>query len=360
MNSPPNIQVLSYDDLRQRRLWRQLCDSFEVIDIFFYPEYCRLFELHGDGKPYLFVYYDAFKGKVIYPFLKRSLHDLVRGKQSGLDIYDITSPYGYTGYLRDQKSVDMNNFYDNFHAYCQQQQIISEFIRFNPLLENASYAPFQVNMLQERETVFMDLKQDEETLWLSLEPTCRNKIRKAHKNNVSIIEDSSFSNLEIFFNLYTDTMKRLNAHSYYFFSKDWFSELIILLQNNVKLFHACYNGNIINSAFFIFNNKFINYFLSGSLHSERNLAANNILLYEVALWAKKMGIEYFHLGGGYKPNDSLSRFKASFSPLRAKYYIGGVIHQSDYYNYLCDLVKPIVKCGQNLPFFPLYRQSQEY
>ena len=29
----------------------EYANSFENIDIFYFPEYSRLFELHGDGKP---------------------------------------------------------------------------------------------------------------------------------------------------------------------------------------------------------------------------------------------------------------------------------------------------------------------
>ena len=70
---------------------------------------------------------------------------------------------------------------------------------------------------------------------------------------------------------------------------------------------------IITSAIFIFHNTYINYFLTGSLYEMRHLAANNLLLYEVALWAKSNGMKYFHLGGGYHGEDSLYRFKESFS-----------------------------------------------
>ena len=332
MISKPYFELLSYEDPDQRQKWRRICESFENIDIFYCPEYSKLFELHGDGKPYLFVYHDSSEDLVIYPFLKRPLSEIIRYQKVNGNLFDITSPYGYTGYLRNNNTINMEAFYHCFHDFCKNNNIVSEFIRFHPLLNNVTYSPCQVKILQERETIVINLMQDSDKIWSFIQPSCRNKIRKARKRNIVILKDDNFNNLDCFYNLYIDTMYRLNAHDYYLFSRAWFHLFIDLMQNNTVLFHAYCDQEIINSALFIFNNTYIHYYLSGSLFEMRNLAANNLLLYEVALWAKNRGIKYFHLGGGYQPNDSLSHFKSSFSPYKTQFYIGGVIHQPDTIN----------------------------
>lgn len=358
MTIKPYCELLSYDDPNQRHQWRELCNSFDDIDIFFFPEYARLFELHGDGKPYLFVYHNA-EGMVINPFLKRPLTEIYQYHNKSRNLFDITSPYGYSGYLRSNNKINMDDFYNCFHNYCVNNNIVSEFIRFHPLLNNISYSPKKVGILQERETVVIDLKQDIELIWSYIQPNCRNKIRKARKNNILIYKDDKFNNLDIFYNLYADTMSRLNANNYYFFSKKWFYSFIDLMKDNVVLFHASQDNKIVNSAIFIFTDIYIHYYLSGSLYDMRKLAANNLLLYEVALWAKNKGIKYFHLGGGYQPNDSLFYFKSSFSPYKNKFFTGGVIHQPANYKYLCELRIKIDGIEQNSKFFPLYRVPKE-
>ena len=125
----------------QREKWRGICNSFEKIDIFYYPEYLRLFELHGDGKPYLFVYYESKDDVVIYPFLKRSLREIHQFHNLPKNLFDITSPYGYGGYLRKNNNINMEQFYVYFCNYCKENNIVSEFIRFNPILNNILYAP---------------------------------------------------------------------------------------------------------------------------------------------------------------------------------------------------------------------------
>jgi hypothetical protein len=360
MKNKPFYEILTYDDPLQRQKWQEICNSFDNVDIFYYPEYSRLFELHGDGKPHFFIYHIPPDSLVIYPFLKRPLNELIKYKNINKNLFDITSPYGYNGYLRNNSSIDMEKFYNCFHSYCIDNNIVSEFIRFHPLLNNVSYSPAQVKILQERETIVIDLSQTNEKIWSSFQPSCRNKIRKAQKNNITISKDDDFSNFEIFYELYNETMNRLNATDYYFFAKGWFYSLIDLMKENIVLFHAYHAQEVINSAIFIFNSNYINYYLSGSLFQMRNLAANNLLLYEVALWAKSKGIKYFHLGGGYQPNDSLSHFKSSFSPYKTKFYIGGVIHQPANYKYLCDLRLQENELQSESNFFPLYRLPQEF
>ena len=45
----------------KRDKWAEIYRSFDDIDIFYLPEYAKLFELHGDGEPFLFIYYQSKK-----------------------------------------------------------------------------------------------------------------------------------------------------------------------------------------------------------------------------------------------------------------------------------------------------------
>ncbi len=357
MISDSRIEVLAYDDAEQRQKWRRLIDSFENIDVFYYPEYCKLFELHGDGKPYLFVYMDPYYNLVIYPFLKRSLKGFLIDTNNNLNLFDITSPYGYSGYICNNENLNMEDFLNIFHDYCKENNIISEFIRFNPLLSNVSFSPKKLNFFLERQTVVIDLRKSKEDIWSSFKSNCRRNIKKALKSNVSIVLDDNLKDIDTFYNIYTITMQRLNAVPYYYFSRNWFYALKELLKDNVVIFHAKHEGKIINSALFIYNAKYIHYFLGGSLSEKNEYRGNNLLFYEATLWAKERGLQLFHLGGGYQPNDSLARFKESFSPYILKYHVGGVIHHRYYYDYLVDLMFKNKQIDNNINYFPLYRLS---
>jgi len=348
-------ELLSYSNQIERTKWRNICRKFDIIDIWYYPEYLRLFELHGDGEPFLFVYYETNEKMVIYPFMKRPINRIPGFQEVNPDLFDISSPYGYGGYLRNNDLVNMENFSHCFREFCRENNIISEFIRFNPILQNVEYAPKNVDIKQYNQTIVIDLSLTENDIWLKMNQTCRNKVRKAMKNNLYIYFDGNFDYIKIFYNLYIDTMRRLDAYEYYFFKENWFDNLINLLKGKIFLFHAYHNDVIVTSALFIVKAPFIHYFLTGATYEMRHLAATNLLLYEVALWAKKKGLKFFHLGGGYSPDDSLFRFKASFSPWRKDFYIGGVVHHPEYYDYLCNLRFKGKEIQQEMNFFPIYR-----
>lgn len=353
----PYYELLAYGDPEQREKWRTIYNFFNDIDIFYYPEYSRLFELHGDGIPYLFVYYESPDDLLIYPFLKRTIKEIPEFKKSSEDLSDITSPYGYGGYLRQNSNINIEKFYCIFREFCKGANIVSEFVRFHPLLHNEIYSPKDIEIRLNNETIVIHLFEENDKIWAEMMPRCRYSIRKAIKNNVIIIEDTDFKNLESFYNLYIGTMNKLGASDYYFFSKNWFYKLINLLKGKAALFHGYYQDKIINSAIFLYDKSYISYFLAGSLDDYRHLAGNNLILYEVALWAKKKGMKYLHLGGGYQADDNLFRFKESFSPHKYEYYVGRMIHNKRSYEYLCKSKYQRDYLIQKMDYFPLYRAN---
>ena len=234
--------------------------------------------------------------------------------------------------------------------------MVSEFIRFHPLIGNVAYMPDGVISYKFNETVVIDLTQSPDDIWGDLTSACRNKIKKARKLGVHVIHDELFENLDRFHELYTDTIQRLGAQEYYYFNLEWFYKLIDLLQDNVALLHAMYGDTIIMSGLFFYSDQYMHYYLSGSDYRMSHMAANNLLLYDAALWGKDRGLKYLHLGGGFQPEDNLFRFKASFSKLRTPFFIGNVIHNNEYYYYL-DAQRSLSEgtTVSDLQYFPSYR-----
>lgn len=357
MTSWPCYEVLSYHDPGQRQKWRAICDSFRDIDIYFYPEYAYMLELHGDGKAYCFVYYQSKEHLVIYPFLKRPINEIPIFTDLADNVFDILIPYGYGGYLRNSDSVDMNKFYMLFRQYCTENGIVSEFVRFHPILKNYLYCPDVVNIQLWNETVVIDLTQDEESIWKNMRQERRNKISRAKKYAINILEDKDFAYLDDFYFMYSETMNRVKAHNYYYFSKQWFYDMVHLLRGNIFLFNAFYQGSIIGSSIFLGTGAVLNNYLSGTKSEGRHMGSHNLLIYIVALWAKSQGIKYFHLGGGLEPDDKLFKYKTAFSPIRAQYYLGKVIHNHETYQYLSDRKLALLKDpSEKGDYFPLYRQ----
>lgn len=326
-------------------------------DIYFTDEYCEVYEKNGDGILTKF-FLDTDEGKVIYKFLKRKIDISINDYE---EYYDITTPYGYGGPLIlecEEHNMEklVQKFKSKFYEYCKENNIIAEFIRFHPIIENHRYMEAYIDISNIRSTICMDIS-NEDDMWNDISPTSRNKIRKAIKNNVKIDIDYSCTYLEEFLTLYEMTMKKNSAKNYYFFSREFFENNILLLKENIMIFRAILEEKCICSILVLKYGDYIHYYFSGSLEEYKNIGANNLLLYEIALWGSKNGFKKFHLGGGYSgDDDSLFKFKKSFSKNgELKFFVGKKIYNKDVYNLLVNVHQKSTNKKIDYLYFPAYR-----
>lgn len=328
--------------------WNKIVDSFLERDIYFSHDYFASSLLLDKGEPVLF-YFENEEGRVAYPTLKRKIESISEAK-----LYDVTTPYGYGGILVDNLTGEkelFSQFRKSVDEYCTTNNIISEFIRFHPILCNQRNLD-DMDILHIRDTIEMKLQQGMDILD-EIPGKNRNMIRKAKKNGIVIREIDKDENMDDFLSIYYSTMKRNDATSYYYFKEEYFKEAFKLLDSNLHLFGAYIEGKMISASLIFTYGDFMHYHLSGTLKEYLSLGANNLLLFEVAEWGRKRGVKSLHLGGGYSGNeDSLYKFKKSFSKLEPlKFYIGKKIHNPKLYKKLV-IEKNIT---EDNGFFPLYR-----
>lgn len=330
--------------------WSTYLMQFNSMDIYFTPEYFKSALLIDEGEACLF-YFENDQGKVAYPFLKRKIKSDIYGS-----VFDITTPYGYGGQIYEIKG-DLRDlakdFNDAFLHYCNTENIISEFIRFHPLIENQNFATHFVDCQLIRHTLSMNLDSNLDKMDF-ITSKAKNHVRQAIKNNI-VVDEFSIEDIDEFIKIYTSTMDRKNATNFYYFEKDYFIELFKCLDGHIRLFGAKLGDKIIAMNIILNFGENIHYHLSGSYREYLNMGVNNLLLLEVADYYCKQGYENFHLGGGYEGDkDSLYRFKKTMSkrePL--EFYVGKRVHNNTVYN---DL---IVEKGilEDTNYFPKYRYS---
>lgn len=329
-----------------------------IKDIYFDLKYA---ELYKNSDEVIEEYSNKFKfGKVYYIFLKRKINTKIVEKY-----YDIITPYGYGGpFFYDYEKENLNDlvieFRKNFSAYCNEQKIVSEFIRFHPLLENYKYLNYDMEILSLSNTVYINLLNEEQIL-NDMDGKARNMLRKAIKNNVKILESTDEKNIENFIEIYYKTMQKNEATNDYYFTKDYFKKLFDLGTNKVKLFNAYLENEIISSTIILIGEDWIHYHLSGNTEIGYKLAANNLLLFEIAKWGVEKKYKKFHLGGGFGGDDSpLFKFKNSMAKNNlSKFFIAKKIYEKKIYEELnkeLEFEKPYL-VGKNLNFFPIYRRK---
>ena len=342
--------MLSVYTLEQGEKWDSTVRSFDKYDVYWLSGYVRAFQLHGDGEPLLFFYEDdTIRG--INVVMKRDIAEAPQfaGNLESGKWFDFSTPYGYGGWLIE--GSDPKTLFDEYEAWARENGIISEFVRFHPMIQNQKKCEAFYEVIGLGEVVHMDLSTPEQ-IWSNFSSKNRNVIRKAIKNDVKIYNGRSAELYETFKEIYDRTMDKDNADPYYYFEKEFYRSILDDLPDNAQLFYAEKDGAVIAASIMISANKRMNYHLSGSVRKYSSLAATNLLLYRAALWGCENGYRTLYLGGGVgSGEDSLFKFKrAFFKGELNRFYIGKKTYNREIYDKLTSLRGPTESS-----FFPKYR-----
>lgn len=345
--------MLKIYTLEQSMEWDGVVRSFTDCDVYYLSGYVKGFHAHGDGEPLLF-YYEAESLRGINVVMKRRIADdsHFAGKVSE-ELYDFISPYGYGGWLIEGVG-DIAPLLEAYDRWCRKNHIVSEFVRFHPMLQNHEAVAEAYEVVCPGSTVAMDLTS-QETIWADMTSKNRNMVRKAQKSGLKVYRASGPEIYEVFKEIYNQTMDKDHADGYYYFEPAYYQSVQEDLSRNAQIFYAqTEDGVIAAAAIMLGANGRLNYHLSGSRQELQRLAPTNLLLYEAACWGCENGYKTFHLGGGIGAReDSLFAFKKAFCRKEAHpFYIGKRIIDPEAYDMLVALRE---KPAQSA-FFPAYRE----
>lgn len=328
-------------------------------DFYFDENYGKLYEKSDNGTAVVFVHEDSY-GKVMHQFIKRRIPMELLEKEE--ELYDIVTPYGYGGPLITRvedgcKEKLVQSFKEEFSGYCAEQKIVSEFVRFHPIVENALdfkeiYAP-----VWDRNTLGTDLKSFEDPVQSEFSKSCRKSIRQALNKEVTYRITYQPEDLNGFREVYYSTMKRNEAADYYFFDDEYFDNCLKFYRKNILLIEVLYEDKIIAAGMYFLYNKTIHVHLSGTLTEYLYLSPAYVLRYALTCWGKENGFEMIHHGGGRTnaEDDSLFLFKKQFAKnTKFDFYVGRKIWMPDKYSEICANNG----ISENTAYFPAYRAKR--
>lgn len=316
--------------LKDKSLWKEYFERLiaQRKDVYFTPEYYSLYENYGDGEAMCFVF-EKEGELVLYPFLKNPITPL--GYQLDKEYYDIQGAYGYNGIISSTVNKEfIDSFWSSFDAWCKENDVVAEFTRFHPLLNNQLISSPNMKTFYSRHTVALDLSDDD--IWMhQISSKNRNMIRKAEKEGVTIVESKDY---DTFKRLYDGTMSDLHAEGFYFFPRSYYDEYKQTFVDNSLLCFAMLNGHVIAGSMFMFSDDYAHYHLSGRDREYSRYAANNLILWYAIRKAKERGCKWFHFGGGTtgEEDDSLLKFKKEFSKTETEFWIGKRVHCQTVYD----------------------------
>lgn len=353
-------QIISFAEPER---WERAYTRASCRDVYYLHAYAELCLCMGDGEPFLFVYEAEQGHHVCYAFIRRPLRALPFTADAGLEgeWYDIITPTcGYGGPLcAEPREQVLRAFRAEFEAYCRGANIVSEFVRFHPLLGNHRLPGETMDIVYDRRTVFIDLTRTEEELFARYHSNHQRSIRKAQKHGLEfrVLEESEArAHLEAFYRLYRATMERLGALPYYYFSTEYLERLFSRFGPSALLGAVFREGRMISAALCLREGSTLVYHLGASDEASLPLGTNTFQFHHIALWARRDGLRAFHLGGGHREGDPLFQFKHRFNPEGAlEFHTGRKVHQPRVYARLVESWKRYHGQALTGPYFPAYR-----
>ena len=318
----------------------------------------KLFQDYGYGEGF-FSFYGNEEEFVITPYFKRKIN-----KEN--DFIDIISPWYYGGPIHNIQGVEKlrgvtSKFLRVFNEYCENNNIISEFQRLNPILENQNlFLDLKdINVVYDRKIVYIDLRKSEDEIWSRYSRHTRKNIKKAKREGLEVFRsDNAIKDIDIFIDIYHASMDQKDAKKFYYFNEEFFKKLSTWFKDELSLFFIKYKNEIITASLELGKFGILHDYLRGSKPEYNILRPTELLLDEIAKWAKKNDYEYMVIGGGNTnaEDDQLLKFKQKMSPFIKNYYLYKKVHNLEIYNELCRQNKMKSNLEfENASFFPEYR-----
>ncbi len=275
----------------------------------------------------------------------------------GTDYFDITSVYGYSGPVSKNISYSFNNtqFITEFKEYLFNKKIVSVFSRLNPFINHQKDILKNLGDCEDLSSVvFIDLTNDIEVQRQGYQRRIKSHINKSRRL-CTIKKAQTQEEIEAFIDIYYENMNRVDAEDSYYFDKDYFFKFLKCNDFETDLLLAIDNetNQYISGVMFVKTNQIVQYHLSGTKTDFLNIMPVKMLIDEMRILATNKGYKYLNLGGGLgSKEDSLLRFKKSFSKELETFSLWKYIVNVDAYNKLSSKNEVT-----NTNYFPAYRSK---
>lgn len=329
-----------------------------MLDLYFEEKYGSLYEKIEGGLCEVFVFTNEF-GKVKHLFIKK---EIPISENNG-PYFIITTPYGYGGpviteYKSGFKKELVRTFQKAFENFCDENRIVSEFVRFHPIISNASDFSDCYNLIFRSKTTGTTLSNFDDPVQEEFSKSTKKSIKKALKAGVEYKITVNPSSLSNFKEIYYQTMKRINANELYFFDDTYFFDCQRYFGENIILVEAIYNGQIIGSELHFQYNNIIHTHLSGTVEEFHYLSPVYVMTFAIVQWGKENGFDIVHSGGGRsdESDDKLYLFKKKFGKnTDFDYFVSYKVWNEDKYHQLYNAADANIKED----FFPTFVEKNE-
>lgn len=344
--------------LKDRTKWEGLVELSVYRDIHQLPVYLEPFEEHMCAKAYL-ARYMGRNCEIMFPFFLRDI-PISGNEDEQVGFKDMVSPWYYGGpfYIGQVDDTAMRTFKDILVEFCRENSVVTIFSRFNPYLGNHNKTIGNLNIRKINTVVWMDLTNSIDDIWnRSLSKECRRKIRVSESKGVTNRMSDNIADLEKFYHLYIEDMKRKGADKFYMFSWDFLKKLFESLKGDMVISCLEHKGNLLASSVWVqkFN---VMYSYLGTRNSDfPHINSSSLEIWYTIKAAKEYGNRVMDLGGGMLVNPGLLQYKRIFSNNTLSLYGQNTVIDFERYKQVCSCYGLNVQnlLYENSRFFPEYR-----
>lgn len=335
--------------IKTKEAWEAVLSKCKSYDFHHTYDYHQLSK--ADNEAPLLVSYQNNDTVIALPLLIRDIE--------GTKYKDATTVYGHPGPASNEIDITEHakKFQEGLNSFFESEQIVSVFSRMNP------YIPFQEEILNGLGTISdignmvnIDLTKDLDAQRSAYRRDTRSRVNKVRRL-CSVKKAETKEEVQIFIDIYLETMKKLEANDSYFFPNSYFFDFLDCdgFETDILLAVLDETGEIIAGTMFVKTNNIIQYHLSGTKNEHFKIAPSRLLLDEMRIQGTEQGFTYFNLGGGYNgKDDALFSFKSSFSDDLKVFKAWKHIANSEVYNQLTKEAN----VGET-EFFPAYRAPKQ-
>ncbi|MCF7831000.1 peptidoglycan bridge formation glycyltransferase FemA/FemB family protein [Candidatus Gracilibacteria bacterium] len=254
-------------------------------------------------------------------------------------------PHGPLINLRHQDPA-LTFFLQEYKKLGRQEKC--DFIRISPLVspkkknlfKQQKFLAAPVHLVNPELTWVLDLKPNKEELIENMKKSTRYEVRRIEKVGLKIKQGNSKQDLDVFWQLHEETVKRQNFIP---FAKETTKKELEIFGNDLQIFSSHIDNKPYSSSIIIFDNHAAYYHQGASIYSK--LPVSHATLWTAILEAKKRGCTEFNFWGICAENNKkhpwygLSRFKRGFGgeerefmhardyPLTPKYWLNWLIEK---------------------------------
>ncbi|MFH1656294.1 MAG: peptidoglycan bridge formation glycyltransferase FemA/FemB family protein [Candidatus Nealsonbacteria bacterium] len=210
--------------------------------------------------------------------------------------------------IRKEKTINnkkiLKTLLDELKEIAKQEKV--SFIRISPIWQNnkENIAIFKdlgfknapIHMHPEI-TWELDIIPPEEQLLANMRKTTRYLIKQAEKNNdIEIIKSENINDLEKFYNIYKETVKR---HHFSPFSLNYFKNQFLEFKNDnqILIFLGKYKNEVVSSSIVIFSQNIAFYHHGASLSKYNKIPVSYLLQWTAIKEAKQRECEIYNFWG---------------------------------------------------------------